>query len=106
MNVERRVGGGDSLGGQFGGVRRQLAERVHVPGGEQLPLVGPSHGAAGGAYPEEAAAGLENFQTVAVLDGGDGGRLKGNVGADLEDGGTNEGFADRLRARRSFRTAE
>ena len=105
MNIERRVGGGDSLGGQFGGVRGQLAERVHVRGGQQLALVGPSFGAAGGAYAEEAAAGLENLQTVAMLDGGDSGRLKGDVAADLEDGGTNEGFADRLRARRSFGTA-
>ena len=40
-----------------------------------------------------------------MLDGGYDGRLKGNVAADLEDGGTNEGFADRLRARRSFGTA-
>ena len=32
---------------------------------------------------EEAAPGLEDFQTVAMLDGGYGGRLKGNIAADL-----------------------
>jgi hypothetical protein len=41
-----------------------------------------------------------------MLNGGDGGRLKGNVAADLEEGGTNEGFANRLRTRRSLGTAE
>src|ERR1035438_475276 len=105
VNVEGRIGGGDALGWQFGGVRGQRAESVHVPGGEQLTLVGPSLGAAGGAHAEEAAAGLENFQTVAMLDGGYCRRLQGNVATDLEGGGTNEGFADRLCARRCFRTA-
>ena len=106
MNIQRRVGGGDSLGGQFGRVRGQLAERVHVPGGEQLTLVGPSLGSAGGAHSQEAAAHLQNFQAVAMLDRGNGGRLKRNIASDLQDGGTNEGLADRLCARRSFRTAE
>ena len=105
MNIERRVGGSDPLGGQFGGVRGQLAQRVHVPGGQQLALVGPSLDTARGAYSQEAPAHLENFQAVAMLDGGNGGRLKRNVAADLQDGGTDEGFADRLRARRTFGTA-
>ena len=40
-----------------------------------------------------------------MLDRGNGGRLKGNIAADLQDGGADEGFADRLRARRTFGTA-
>ena len=40
-----------------------------------------------------------------MLDGGNDGGLKGNIATDLEGGGTNEGFTDRLRARRSFGTA-
>src|ERR1035438_9318446 len=89
-----RLNSSHSLGWQSGGARVQLAQRVHVAGGEQLALIGPPLGAAGGPYAEETAAGLEDCQTVAMLNGGDGGRLKGNVAADLEDGGTYEGFAD------------
>ena len=77
MNVERRVGGGDSLGGQFGGVRGQLAQRVHVPGGEQLTLVGPSLDSPWGTHSQEAAADLENLQAVAMLDRGNGRMTEG-----------------------------
>ena len=49
MDVERRVGGADSLRGQFGGLDGQFAQGVHVRGGEQLTLVGPSFDAARGA---------------------------------------------------------
>lgn len=70
-----------------------------------MALVGPALDAAGSADAKESAAIAEDFQAVAMLDGGDGGRLKGYIAADLQDGGTNEGFANRLRAWRTFGTA-
>ena len=79
---------------------------LHVPGGEQLALFGPAFRAIGCAHSQKRTALLENLQAVAMLDGGNGGRLKRNVTAYLQDGGTNERLTDRLCARRSFGTAE
>ena len=105
VNVERSVGGGDSLRRQLGGVRGQLAQRVHVPRGEQLTLVGPSLDPPRGTHSQETAADLENLQAVAMLHSRNRGRLKRNVASNLQYGGTNERFTHRLRARRPFRTA-
>ncbi len=104
MDVERRVGGGDSLRRHFGGARGEFAQGSHVGSGEQLAFVGPTFGAVRGADAQEAALGLEDFEAVAVFDGSDDRRLERNIAANFQYRGTDEGLANGSCGRRTFGT--
>ncbi len=105
MDIERRVCGGNALGRHGGGADGQFTQGLHIGSGEQLTFVGPTFDAALGAHAKEAALGLEDFQAVAMFDGGDGGRLERNVATELQCGGADEGFADGPCSGRPFGTA-
>lgn len=94
MHVEIAEGGSLALHGHPMGAFREFFQFLHVLCGKQLALVGPPFDAGGCTHAQETPTLLKDFQAVAVLDGGDGGRLKGDIAANFEDGGADKGFSE------------
>jgi hypothetical protein len=94
MDVEEVENGGGALGGLLGGTGGELAKLVHFVGPEELGGVEPAFGAFIRADAQEAAAAADDVDAVAVFELGDGFGAGDEGGAELEAGGSDEGFTE------------
>ena len=94
MHIEHVVNGGGALRRKFLRQHGKLAQVSHLLGCEELVAVHPSGFFVSGADLEEAAAGGEDLEVVAVPDGGGDGRFGGQFLAKIEGSGSDVGFSD------------
>ena len=95
VHVEGVDDGGRALRGKFGDALGETPQIVHLRLGEQKIGVGPPFDALGGAHLDEAAARFEDFELIAMLDGGDVGRFGGEIFSKIEGGRAGIGDSSR-----------
>jgi len=97
VHVELAEAGGLALYRHADGARGEVFQLLHILGREELALVGPAFGAGGSADAHKTPALLQDFDALAMFDGGHNRRLEGDFAANLENRGANESFANRRR---------